>query len=292
MRFLGTGDGAGIPNPFCRCRICENARRVGGKERRFRSCFRISQTVVIDLGADFASQVTALGEDLYDIEHVLYTHTHEDHFNSSFAWERSASRVRNPVPMNVYLSEQGFRIIEHMFHECPQTMGCKDSYCAPEHLLFHKLAFGVPIAVGDLIVTPLRGNHVTSLEDHSTNYLIQLADGRKMYYGLDTGTYLEETFEALKRVSLDLLISECTEPFERVKVSNQHMNYLSLLDTLDRLWAQGTISAATKIYVSHIQPSKATHAEMVEYFAQLDRPYSITVAWDGLTLDDHFNPQE
>ena len=70
------------------------------------------------------------------------------------------------------------------------------------------------------------------------------------------------------------------------------MNYLSLLDTLDRLWAQGTISAATKIYVSHIQPSKATHAEMVEYFAQLDRPYSITVAWDGLTLDDHFNPQE
>ena len=32
MIFLGTGASEGIPNPFCRCRICETARKMGGKE--------------------------------------------------------------------------------------------------------------------------------------------------------------------------------------------------------------------------------------------------------------------
>ena len=32
MRFMGTGAGEGVPTPFCRCRVCEHARKVGGKE--------------------------------------------------------------------------------------------------------------------------------------------------------------------------------------------------------------------------------------------------------------------
>ena len=30
IRFLGTGAAEGIPAPFCRCTVCENARKVGG----------------------------------------------------------------------------------------------------------------------------------------------------------------------------------------------------------------------------------------------------------------------
>ena len=43
MLFLGTGAAEGIPTPFCRCRVCENARKKGGKEVRMRSGFRVSR---------------------------------------------------------------------------------------------------------------------------------------------------------------------------------------------------------------------------------------------------------
>ena len=43
MRFWGTSAGGAIPSPFCRCEVCENARKVGGKEIRLRSAFRIDK---------------------------------------------------------------------------------------------------------------------------------------------------------------------------------------------------------------------------------------------------------
>ena len=56
MKFLGTSAGEGIPDPFCTCPICENARRVGGKELRTRSSFLLDEETIIDLGADYFAQ--------------------------------------------------------------------------------------------------------------------------------------------------------------------------------------------------------------------------------------------
>ena len=53
MKFLGTGAGEGIPNPFCTCRICEYARKHGGKDIRTRSSFMLDRHTIIDMGADF-----------------------------------------------------------------------------------------------------------------------------------------------------------------------------------------------------------------------------------------------
>ena len=38
-----------------------------------------------------------------------------------------------------------------------------------------------------------------------------------MYYALDSGYYLEETFDILKNYKLDILIGECTFPRENPK---------------------------------------------------------------------------
>ena len=37
LKYYGTGGGGGIPEIFCDCRVCRNAREVGGKEIRTRS---------------------------------------------------------------------------------------------------------------------------------------------------------------------------------------------------------------------------------------------------------------
>jgi len=83
MRSLGTSAGEGVPAPFRECDICRNAREKGGPEKRLRSSLRFSERTAIDLGADAVAAAAYPGESLHPLEHVLYTHTHEDHFVSS-----------------------------------------------------------------------------------------------------------------------------------------------------------------------------------------------------------------
>ena len=96
LRFWGTSAGEGVPTPFCKCRVCEYARAHGGKDLRSRSCFRLDEKIMIDAGADFVPQSIKYNEDTFDVEHILYTHTHSDHYNYTVPWLRSvAQEVKN-----------------------------------------------------------------------------------------------------------------------------------------------------------------------------------------------------
>lgn len=289
MRFWGTSAGEATPTPFCECRICQNAREKGGRELRLRSSFRIDEKTIIDVGADFAAEAQNMGESLYDIENILYTHTHEDHFNYMVLWTRSVARKKPDKPMNVYFSEDAYSVIEKFIMTSPVTEG-RESYTGPDNVNFVKLEFGNEYEIGNLKVTPLRGNHRTVFEKNSANYLITLPNGKTMYYALDSGYYLEETFEALKDRKIDLLISECTMPILEDDGKNcpWHMTLHTALRTFERLYEQGTISDTTEVWFTHIAPIGSTHAELVDYISGLTLPYKLNVAYDGLSLEDRF----
>ena len=57
MRFYGTSAAEAIPNPFCSCYLCENARKMGGKDVRHRSMFRIDEETCDDMGGDALIEV-------------------------------------------------------------------------------------------------------------------------------------------------------------------------------------------------------------------------------------------
>lgn len=286
MRFWGTSAGEATPTPFCECPICQNAREVGRKELRLRSSFRIDEKTMIDVGADFAAAAQKMGESLYDIEHILYTHTHEDHFNYMVFWTRFVARKRLDRPVNVYFTEDAYSVIDEFVMTSKVTEG-REHYMIPENVKLVKLNFGEEYSIGELKVTPLRGNHGTAFEKNSANYLIKLPDGRTMYYALDSGYYLEETFEKLRSEKIDILINECTMPFltDDGKNSNGHMNLYTALRTFERLYDQKTISNDTKIYLTHIAPIGSTHAELCDHISKLSLPYSVEVAYDGLSID-------
>lgn len=286
MRFFGTSAGEGTPTPFCECPICKNAREVGGKELRLRSSFRINEKTMIDVGADFVAESQKLGESLYGVENILYTHTHEDHFNYMVFWTRSVARLGLGRPVNIYMSEDAYSLIDEFMLTSKVTEG-REHYMNPENANFIKLEYGKEYDVGELKIIPLRGNHGTVFEKNSTNYLIKLADERILYYALDSGYYLEETFEFLKSFKIDILINECTMPFlnDDGKNSNGHMNLHTALRTFKRLYEQKTISENTKIYLTHIAPIGSTHKELCDYIDTLTLPYKVTVAYDGLYVD-------
>lgn len=286
MRFWGTSAGEAIPTPFCECRICKNARRTGGREVRLRSCFRVDGETMIDPGADFTAEAIRLGESMYGLRNVIYTHTHEDHFNFMLPWTRFVARVKPDWPLQIYFTADAYDILDKFYLTSPYTAG-REGYTGPRDVVFRRLEFGETCRIGGMDVTPLRGNHRPNIERNSANYLLRLADGRTLYYGLDTGYYLEETFAALAALTspLDILISECTSPTDGGDENAQHMNLPTLLHTLDRLYAQHTIGPDTAIWLTHIAPVGMTGAELCDWAAKLDRPYRVGVAYDGMYLN-------
>ena len=98
--FLGTGAAEMYPNPFCGCETCERARR--NHETRLRAAFLLDETMMVDFGPDVCAASQHYGVPLYDVEHVLITHTHEDHFNSATFSVLTMTNMKK-TPMNVPL---------------------------------------------------------------------------------------------------------------------------------------------------------------------------------------------
>ena len=111
--FYGTGASEGIPNPFCDCEMCNHARKYGGRNIRKRSCFRVGKDLMIDMGPDIFSQALLYGS-LRDIEHVLITHTHDDHFNFEALGLIMMATVHRHKPIHFYLTERAYDYIEEL----------------------------------------------------------------------------------------------------------------------------------------------------------------------------------
>ena len=52
LLYLGTAAAEGLPASFCNCAICENARRVGGREVRSRAQLLVDGELLIDFPPD------------------------------------------------------------------------------------------------------------------------------------------------------------------------------------------------------------------------------------------------
>lgn len=286
MIFYGTSAAEGIPSPFCRCRVCEHARRAGGREIRRRSMLRLSESACVDLGAD-AFQLAAEFGDLYGLRHVLVTHTHEDHFAHMMMNIRGMGAEISPEPLHLYFTDKAFTIVDFYRNSPPILKGLTPDLERRGIVAFHRLEFGRESTVDDMGVLPLRGSHFGNMGEHCANYLITLPDGRRLFYGLDTGWYMEETFRALEGAELDILISECTFGLLRGRGGHLrgHLDAPGNLLLFEELRKRRAITSRTDIYLTHINQS-STHQELTEFFAKhcAGLPNQVTVAYDGLAI--------
>lgn len=285
MIFYGTGAAEGIPNPFCNCPVCVNARNKKGREIRKRSMFRLNGDCCIDLGADSFCQAIEYG-DLYHLLHVLITHTHEDHFACMMLNVRNMAIARLKEPLNFYLTDKAYDMVDFMVNNSPIMKGLTGNFINDGVIAFHRLEFGKTMKIAGMEVTPLKGNHFGNMGENSANYLIRMTDGKVLYYGLDTGYYLEETFSALRGVSIDYLISECTFGLTegRGDTPGGHLDAFSCIKVFRHLYEQNTISNNTSIYLTHINHYNGTHKELENYFREQDLPFDVTVAHDGMKI--------
>ncbi|MGI5958153.1 MAG: MBL fold metallo-hydrolase [Massiliimalia sp.] len=286
LTFYGTGAAEGIPSPFCSCPVCEHARKVGGKEIRRRTMFRISETACIDLGADAFAQSLEYG-DFIHLHHVLVTHTHEDHLDQMMMNVRNMATCREQEPLHYYFTDKAYDIVTFYKESEPIIKGMTTQLEQKGIVAFHRLEYGKTYEIDGMKVTPLRGNHFGNMGENAANYLVELPSGVKFYYGLDTGWYLPETLEALKGQKLDFLISECTFGLTpREPHPGGHLDAASCRELFPILLEQGTLTDQSRIYLAHINHYTSNHQELCEFFENWKFTCPITVCWDGFEIPE------
>lgn len=287
LRFLGTAAAEGVPAMYCRCQACVTARTRGGKDIRTRSAFRIGNRYQIDCGPDTNWQMHRLGLDLYDLEHLLITHTHEDHFQFEEIVAKTMSREfgTNGKPLNIYVSLPAWQWLNKLIPVLYET----DVYDHPtftEQFRVHALAYFQVYPIGELLVETLKGGHVVREgREHTMHYLIHLPDKRRLLYALDTGWFPDETWTFLQQKHLDILILDCTfgARTDRPAYPAGHLDIASFVRALERMTEIRAIDATTRIFATHINPHQgALHDALQKRFDETS--FHVTVAYDGYTL--------
>jgi len=266
--FLGTAAAEAIPNAFCRCRVCETARRLGGVEMRGRSALLVNDDLLIDLGPDLFASANRLRRYLGAVHTILITHRHEDH------WVVQNLLWRRPSFTSTPLTEARVFGAADVVATIPQVLA-EDAA-----LSWQAVSAGDQWRSGEYQITAVPATHGGG-ELEALLYVVD--DGRRRFlYGTDTGPLSEEAWAILKEVGrLDLVILDATSGVK--SGGGGHHGMEDVLATRARMVDEGLIVPRETIMIAHhfSHNGLMTHQELVEAYGQHD----IKVAFDGLTLE-------
>ncbi|MCA0296244.1 MAG: MBL fold metallo-hydrolase [Actinobacteria bacterium] len=239
--LLGTGAADGIPNPFCRCATCDDARDRG--ELRTPTSVLVDGRLLIDPGPEAPRQVSRLGRDLVGLEAVLAGHAHDDHLDPAVllhrSWVTSAPLgVVGPAPV-VEWSRR---------------------WLAPEQSVvrFSAVTAGDEFELAGYRVTALAANHEAFGE--ALCYLVEDADA-SLLYATDTGLLPESTWQQLAGRRVDLVLLENTFG-PRTDKGEHHLHFATFAATVDRLREAGVVDDRTRVVAVHLAHDNPPLAEL------------------------------
>jgi len=132
--------------------------------------------------------------------------------------------------------------------------------------------------VGPMRIIPLVANHPDG-DERGLNYIIQ-RKSKTILYALDTGWFLDETYEEVKRHTYDLVVIEGTFGFGAE--AEAHMNLRKVRDARRLFEGDGLLKADAFFCTSHLC---AHYTPVHDEIAPLMAEHGITVAYDGLTVE-------
>ena len=273
IRILGSGGGEGFPAPFCSCEHCETARKMGEKSLRSLSQSIINDDLLIDFPADTNAHCLRFGVNLGQLQNVLITHSHRDHYVPQLLSDRSGFAAHNLKYQDVY------------FYGPANLEQICDAVKIPEpireHIQFVALEPQKTVSIGEYEITPLKALH--SPELGSLNYIIEQG-GKRVLYLVDSGYPTEETLAYLQSLGkiFDLVVMDGTFGFAPAKTYIYHMGYEENKLLKTELEQLGIADAHTRYVVTHITHNKSEYHEKVE---EIFAGTGIEVAYDGFEVE-------
>lgn len=280
LTFLGTGAANGYPEAFCRCHNCERARELGGTSLRKRSAALIDDDLLIDLGPDIETASAMHGCPLTNVRWCLQTHGHSDHLDPSLLLSRSPEfGVVGAPRLHWYASRATVRRASELFQTIYSPGSLLDPKAA-EHLNFevHPIEAMQPFVLGPYRVIAFPANHDPAVDP--LLYSIE-ADGRAIFYGIDTATLPEETWQAFHRFQVRFNIVILDHTFGLGEHGSDHLGAREFVEHVERMRQEGLLADGARAFATHIShPGNPVHPELANYAVQ----HGYEVAYDGLTV--------
>ena len=273
ITYYGTGAGAGIPEMFCSCRICEYARTHGGKDIRTRSQATVDD-LMIDFSIDSNAHCVYRGLDMRKYRNVLITHPHIDHYART---ELTSRYTDTGDGWTFYLPAPACQ------EEAARFAAIQNDPAKQPPRRYPRIRESVPFTpmmVGSARVTPLPARHAQSIG--SVLYLIE-KDGKALLWVHDSGLLLPETMDYLKTLHLHLDGVSLDSTLKRgYCITPNHMDILWDQETADFLREIGLADDSTTFILSHIgHLVEKTHEELAEEAKE----FGFLVAYDGMRLE-------
>ena len=270
IRLLGTGSADGLPNPFCTCATCEDARATG--RTRASSSALVDDVILVDPGPNAGAATGRQGVHLGAVEHVLITHGHPDHLAPEFLMWRSWITGLPPV---------------HLWGPAHALERCTHWIAPGADVTCHVVGAGDDVALatraGDyrLRVIPSAHGHGNgdAYAEEAVLFDLTAPDGDRLLYATDTGPLLEPSVLALRDRAFDLVLIE--ETFGHRAKSAGHLNLATLASTLDQLRAAGAVTEATDVVAFHLGHHNPPAAQLAQELAAL----GARAVDDGTVLD-------
>ena len=268
MRLIGLGSGAAeaIPDPFCRCPVCETARREGGREARARAAALINEDLLVDLGPDIVSAASKFRLYLGGLRTVLITHKHQDHLlPGNLAWRGPGFTPTPVAPLTAYGPRDALGDLASNLDRLTD-------------LSVQAVAAGDRWTAGPYEITAVPATHGGG-EIEALLYVID--DGAHcVFYATDTSTLSEEAWRILQPLGpMDLVLLDETSGLGLG--GSGHHGLTKFLQTRARMIEEGVLGPQTTLVAHHFSHNGGlTHAALVERF----EPYGVMVSYDGQTF--------
>lgn len=284
IKFLGTGNAAGIPNPFCCCKICEMARNGSVKDIRTRSSVLINDDLLIDITPDLSQQLLREKTYFNNLKYILLTHSHLDHFSMLEFTNIRMAQLNNDDIIQVYGHGDTLNMIDvpegKMYLDSTEYIpNTKNYYNIKECKFYNAFKLGCY----EIIAIPSNHSLVKLNKDESdlrqgSNYIIKHKN-QVLLYGVDKNVYSESTMNFISEYKFDKIIFDCNDGFFE-KYSN-HTNIYEINGLLEYLYRFNSIDKETPIYLTHIT-HKMSHNEFERKLNEFS--FNIKVAYDGLEI--------
>ncbi|MBE0438473.1 MAG: phosphonate metabolism protein PhnP [Gammaproteobacteria bacterium] len=248
LKFIGTGNAAGMPAYGCDCPACIRAKNI--IEHRRGPCSAAlmvdDQTLLLDAGSLQLPERFPAGS----FSRVLLTHYHMDHVQGLFPIRWGVGDI---IPVHGPDDKNG---CDDLFKH-PGILDFSDTLTAFEQRQFDKL-----------IVTPLPLNHSKLCLGYAFEH-----GGKRLAYLTDTVGLPEQTEQFLQDWSPDVMILDCSMP-PQARIPKNHNDLTMAIEVHERIAPKTT-------YLTHI--SHSLDNWLSNNIGAL--PQAVCVATDGLIID-------
>lgn len=274
IQYLGTAAAEGWPAPFCHCLRCEGARKMKGRNYRSRPQVLINDDLLMDYGPDTFYHSHVYDIDMDKVKTVLLTHSHSDHFHPLDLILRVPPYAfgQNQEIMQLFGNES----CEKMFEDVASGPEAPENFS--QYVQFNRAEAFVPFSHRGYEVLPLKAVHVP--DEKCLLYAVRCPDGKRFFYGNDTGSVCEETWNAVKNWRFDLVSLDCT-----MGTGSSCYSHLCLADDSAirrKMIESGLADEETVFVVTHFSHGCAPLHDELSALASAE---GFLTAYDGMTLE-------